>query len=152
TPPPLFADVDWQNFTLVLPSSTSGTDCPSGPIQVTGGVYNGDEAFVRIMALAGSSSGGFAYGDLTGDGQPEAVMNAECLDMSPGGTLASLFVVARQGNQLSVVDVVADSPEDHQARGFGIVDGSLQVAGWPGGFNRLTPAARTTYRWDGTRM
>jgi hypothetical protein len=166
TPPAVFAGVDWRNSTLVLPSSPAAATCPTGQVQLTDGQYVGDGASLRVTLPYGAS-GGIRYGDLTGDGQPEAVLTAGCDDgfyHRPGSTgiaprfapdsFSVLLVVARQGAGLSVLDVVSTmrSIDDHEARDVVIAGGALKVAGWPDGFHPLTPPVRTTYRWDGARM
>lgn len=164
TPPSTFAGVNWRDAALVFPSTLSASKCPTGAVQLSGGLYVGDGVAVRATLPYGPS-GGIRYGDLTGDGRPEAVLTVGCDDgifRGKDGSQAQLaedwadavVVVERRGADLVVLDLVHPlaGNEFDQIRDVVVTGGVLKVGHWPGEFSRMAPPVRTTYRWNGARM
>jgi hypothetical protein len=150
TPPAVFADIDWRNATVILPPSASDVGCPTGAVQVTDDDF-ANPTSVQVTLPYGALSR-IRYGDLTGDGQPEAALVASCGD---GDRDRVFLVVSRSGAELRVLDVFrASNFSDitQEPREIAIADGALKVAGWPDSYDRIVAPVRTTYRWDGARM
>jgi hypothetical protein len=68
------ARVDWANVTLSLPARAA---CPSGPLRFRRGVTAGYPR-MWLITKASDGRGGPVYGDLTGDGRTDAVIETAC--------------------------------------------------------------------------
>src|SRR6266508_2360272 len=108
-PPPLtdpIARVDWKRAVIDVPASVGRSGlCPTGRLRLSGGASAG---WPRLVL--GVPEPQPAYGDLTGDGRPEAVVYAECLGSAEdsGDGEGQLIVFAREA------------------------DGTLRALGWAG--------------------
>jgi len=167
-PPPIadtITDVDWTRAAVVLPPDPN-SPCPAGPVRVyprdsTAYGHIGqtrrdpDDYSTVLFAILPA----VVYGDVTGDGQPEAVLPVRCTAFEDG-------MMPEQGSQLLVVQQQAD----RSLRGLGFLgvvhakypayrveDGKVYVklsyhhASWGSfGYNHLDTGFTQVFRWDGT--
>ncbi len=151
TPPPPapWTGVNWATATITLPAHPG---CPSGPVtlrtlQLFGrDAIAGPASWPRVTIVADS----VAYGDLTGDGQPEAVLEASCLtsEEDSGDGQGQLLVLRRDGGTLRTLAWVG-----HRGSMFGdnwVTGGRLLTDVKPryGAWEYQLGAARA-YRWTG---
>lgn len=161
-------EVRWQQAVIDLPKN-SDMPCPTGRQHMR--PVNGGGALASFAwAPAGDrrqklilNSREIAYGDLTGDGEPEAVLNILCSDL-PATALRN----GLGGGQLLVVTMRAD----HSLTGLGyagqpyaeypsfrVENQKLLAQVWyarthPNGASHAVyaPAHSRTYQWDGARF
>jgi hypothetical protein len=134
--------VDWADVTLTVPPR--GPDCPSGELRFTGGRTNGYPRMELILSQPRPP----AFGDLTGDGQAEAVLEAICArDAEADHQPSQLLVVTRESSgALRPLGWVGP-------QGWGVVLGFWTAGG------RLvvepdlySPGETIEYRWAGDRF
>ena len=139
------ARTDWRDATITLPAREG---CPSGRVR-----FRPKESVGQSSGLPRAMIGGNAdvvYGDLTGDGRPEAIMWGQCqqYEEDSGDGADHLLAVTRDGNQLRALDWVG-------LRGslfpdFWVEDGVLytDIRPWHAGWHYTLGSARA-YRWTG---
>jgi hypothetical protein len=94
------AAVDWDGpapVTMVLPEHPEpAANCRSGDVDLIVGEVSGPYPIVMLASPAGADYP--VFGDLTGDGRPEAVVWAQCLfdPQDSGDGAGQLLVVSRQ--------------------------------------------------------
>jgi len=140
--------IDWGNATITVPAHQG---CPSGRLRFNGGSTTG--TWPRIV-LGLPPDGTVTYGDLTGDGRPEAILDGTCLGgpEDSGDGQGQLLVVTRGGSgSLSALGWVG--PRGGVYPGFWIEDGKVvaDVHEWhtPWGYSL---GAALSYRWQGNRF
>jgi hypothetical protein len=149
--PELWKPVDWTSATIVFPTHTG---CPSGavtfgrqPIADTGDFSIAGPVSYPKVYLATEP---VAYGDVTGDGQPEAILRAACKEMAEdsGDGQGQALVVRRDGGTLRVVGWVG--PRGGLYSGQWVTGGRLfvDVKPWHTDWGYRLGAARS-YRWTG---
>jgi hypothetical protein len=135
--------VDWRRATITLPRPPAGTDCPAGRLTMTGEwtVTGKVQIFMPTASLA--------VGDLTGDGQAEAVLDVGCaIDADIiGDGYGFLMVVTVRNNALVGLGYVG--PEGYDYPAAKVVDGQLVVTVVRRYTNEGARQQRT-YRWSGT--
>lgn len=113
--PPPVADtitaVDWTRTEIVLPANDDNR-CPQGKVRL----HPRDSVYLGHIGQTADSPWfavlpGEVYGDLTGDGQPEAILPIRCVGTQPDG------MMPEEGSQLLVVQQLAD----HSLVGLGYV-------------------------------
>jgi hypothetical protein len=158
TPEPLddpITEVDWRNATITLPPKDG---CPDGPVSfiavsdIFPNALGPADGFPKIMLSATNA----AYGDLTGDGRAEAVVEASCATSEEGlnnGDGGQLLVVAREDDGTLVgLDWVGPSGAAYLS--YWIIGGRLLIDADPGPvgaadyFPRV-PGLALAYQWDG---
>ncbi|MCM0674933.1 hypothetical protein NCC78_09550 [Micromonospora phytophila] len=164
----VITEVRWQQAVIDLPKN-SDMPCPTGR-QHMRPVKGGGVLASFAWAPAGDSSQKLilnsreiAYGDLTGDGEPEAILNILCSNL-PATALRN----GLRGGQLLVVTMRAD----HSLKGLGyagqayadypsfrVENQKLMAQVWYGRIDPIgaayavyAPAHSRTYQWNGTRF
>jgi hypothetical protein len=167
--------LDWTSVTITLPPAYG---CPDGPVSfVPMAEYSAPRDFQRRWSAEAMGPGaGFpavglwpdespAYGDLTGDGQPEAVLWARCFETGERPIAGdTLLVVTRDPDgtltALGWVGPPEDVREPYQSRflsswvaGGRLLIDAAQLAdtgsSLPGAH---PPGEALSYRWDGERL
>lgn len=164
----VIGEVRWQQAVIDLPTH-SDMPCPTGRQHMQ--PVGSDEALANFAWAPAEGRGqrlilnsrDIAYGDLTGDGKPEAVLNILCSDL-PATALRN----GLRGGQLLVVTMRAD----HSLAGlryagqpyaeypsFKVENQKLMAQvqyGWIGSGARANavyaPAHSRTYQWNGTEF
>jgi RNA polymerase sigma-70 factor (ECF subfamily) len=159
-PPPVdtITDVNWRNTVVTLP--TGGGPCPAGkkrvrPEGANAGLIEGPRDGVTDPLYLDPAR--VTFGDLTGDGQPEAFLPVWC---SPAADFLMKDEIG-YGARLLVVQMRPDhtlhglayvGPPGAAFLSYAAVDGNLvtqvqyeSATGW----SVYAPAHRRTYRWDG---
>ncbi|HEY8453740.1 MAG TPA: hypothetical protein VIL54_16375 [Natronosporangium sp.] len=167
SPPPPddpITQVNWRDAALTLPPHDT---CPSGPVRFA--PYGGPDGYPRAESGGkgielypdGPYTPRIAYGDVTGDGQPEAVIAVQCFladgVTGPTGHGGHLLVVGRSGDgTLSGLGWVGPYSADiHEV--WVADDGRVLMVGdpWtvdPEDHFPAIPGLVLSYRWDGTRF
>jgi hypothetical protein len=156
TPEPIddpIVDVDWATATITVPPWEV---CPSGtftfaPVSDSFPTLGPPDSY-PAFSLEPSRA---VYGDLTGDGRAEAVLEAGCVPSEEGwdgAHLWDLLAVARSDDgRLTGLGWVGPSADS-----FWIADGQLLVAAvlinGPGDHYPAVPGLALSYRWDGERF
>lgn len=148
-PPADWAGVNWASATITLPTHPG---CPSGPVTLRTlklfghDAVAGPTAWPRVSITPES----VVYGDLTADGQPEAVLAATCLqsEEDSGDGQGQLLVIRRDGGTLRAVAWVG--PRGSLFGDTWIAAGRLVTDVKPvyGAWDYRLGAARA-YRWTG---
>ncbi|MCW6006055.1 hypothetical protein K1W54_15920 [Micromonospora sp. CPCC 205371] len=139
------AATDWTKAIIMLPRHD---DCPSGRVRFTSG---GDSARSSGWPQAWLEITSVRYGDVTGDGRPEAILSAGCKqdEEDSGDGQGQLLVVARDGNELRALGWVGPRgslyPEYWVEDGVVFADVHPWHDGWP-----YTLGAAQAYRWTGS--
>lgn len=137
---------DWDNAAIALPRHDG---CPSGAVtfQRRGEELSGPSSWPRVVLDADS----VAYGDLTGDGRPEAIMSALCRRSAEdsGDGEGQLLVVAREADGLRALAWVG--PRGALFVGQWVAGGHLyvDVHPWYQDWGYSLGAAQV-YRWTGS--
>jgi hypothetical protein len=158
TPEPLddpIVEVDWRSATITLPPKDG---CPDGPVSfiavsdILPTAIGPADGFPKIMLDATQA----AYGDLTGDGRAEAIVEASCatsdedVDNGHGG---QLLVVARADDgALAGLGWVGPSGATYLS--YWIAGGRLLIDADPGTASEddrfmRSPGLALAYEWDG---
>ena len=137
------AKVDFANATITV-SSHQG--CPSGRLRFSGG---STAAWPRIE-LALPPDWPLAYGDLTGDGRPEAIMGAQCrISAEDSGDGQGQLLVITRGSGGDLTALAWVGPRGGLYRAFWVSDRRLIVDVHPWhtdwGYSR---GAALAYRWQ----
>jgi hypothetical protein len=135
------AATNWAKATITLPEQDG---CPSGRVRFApGGDGGGRSSGLPQAQLVGFS--GIAYGDLTGDGRPEAIMWGQCKQYAEdsGDGKDHLLVVTREGEQLRALGWVG--PRGSIFVDFWVEDGVLYTDVHPWG-TRSGPRAHIAGR------
>jgi hypothetical protein len=145
------ASVDWDGpGAVTLPKNPEpGANCPSGQVRLTTGYP--PVTYPAISLDSTTEQGNPAYGDLNGDGRPEAVVSALCRKdkENSGDGQSQLLVVTRElDGTLRALAWVA--PRGALYAGFWVADGILYVDARP----QFTPFEYGigdvfAYRWQG---
>lgn len=153
-PPAPFTDVTWQAATIDMPPQEG---CPGGPVRLR--AY-GDEVFTASGPADSYPQVRFAtdlaaYGDLTGDGQAEAVIGAYCAageEESYDGEGQLLAISRDPDGSLRGIGWVG--PRGAVYHSAWIADGALYVEAhpWLGDGFEWTPGVVLRYQWDGTEF
>lgn len=102
--PAAWAGVNWATATITFPAHPG---CPSGPITLRTLQLFGSDAIAGPVSWprVTISPESVVYGDLTGDGQAEAVLDAACLksEEDSGDGQGQLLVLRRDGGTLRTV-------------------------------------------------
>jgi hypothetical protein len=136
--------VDWRNTTMRLPANRDDPDCPTGRITTKGETTPTSKGSFSVHLAP-------AYGDLTGDGQPEAVLYVACRTVNyETHETGQLMVVTQRAGEL--VGLAYVGPLDQVYREWKVTRGQLVVT-----LNQVladpdTTLQTRTYRWDGTRF
>ncbi|RLP92185.1 hypothetical protein [Micromonospora sp. CV4] len=164
----VITEVRWQQAVIDLPKN-SDMPCPTGrqhmrPVQSGGALASfawapaGDRGQKLIL-----NSREIAYGDLTGDGEPEAVLNILCSDLPAtalrnglrGGQL--LVVTMRADHSLSGLGYAGQPYAEHPS--FRVENQKLVAQVWyarthlnGASYAVYAPAHTRTYQWDGARF
>jgi hypothetical protein len=122
--------VDWEGpgrVTLIVPKHPeSGVACPSGQVRLSNG-----RGGVSYPIIQYSGPGGVAYGDLTGDGRPEAALHVECLgEGGSGDGQGQLLVVTRESDG-TLRGLAWVGPRGALYPAFWIADGTLYAEARP---------------------
>jgi hypothetical protein len=135
--------VNWRNTTIQLPATRDDPDCPTGRITTRGEDTEVGRTTVGIMLEP-------AYGDLTGDGRPDAVLYVACRITNAGEQheTGQLMVVTEQGGQLVGLGYVG--PLDQVYLSWKVTNRKL-VATIDQVLADTAPQERT-YSWNGTRF
>jgi hypothetical protein len=166
----VITDVDWQHASITLPANIQ--DCPEGTVTlkpVPSGDYRlakqgwapGTEGKPNLVVRADKA----VYGDLTGDGQPEAVLNVRCDSIKPdpgfdehlniGGRL--LAVAMRSDHTLAALDYVGPVGASFPTVAVQDLQIKVQVHGGAtdnghASYSINTMTHARTYRWNGSRF
>jgi hypothetical protein len=151
--------VDWNGRIVIDIPPRDG--CPSGPREFTGGSFGGPDGPFPGVLLSVPVGGGQigAYGDVTGDGRAEALIDAKCFS-SPEGIASGhgwqLLAVARSDDgTLTGLGWVGPFNADIQsvwvAGGEVLMVGDPWTAGPEDHFPAL-PGLALSYRWDGSQF
>ena len=141
--------VDWKSATVQFPASVNGGYCVQGSMTFRDGVASTDANTVRLLIEQPP-----VYGDLTGDGKPEAVLFAACTG-SEGTSHPDLLIVSQAPDgalrQIDFVDPNAGllgALSGARVTSVTIASGTLVVVvgGTP------PPSATTTYQWNGSAL
>ncbi|MET7422621.1 hypothetical protein [Dactylosporangium sp. NPDC005555] len=146
-----WAGVDWATATVTLPAQQG---CPSGPVTLRKQDFNGVADMIMGPATGWPKVSvdprPVVYGDLTADGQPEAVLHATCwqTEEDSGDGQGQLLVVRRDGATLRAVGWVGPRGAIYADRW--IDNGRLvtDVKPWHTGWDYALGAARA-FRWTG---
>ncbi|WP_326559801.1 hypothetical protein [Micromonospora sp. NBC_01796] len=167
-PADVITGVDWARTVIDLPTD-SGIGCPTGrqhlqpvvELMVPSGFAWAPADEDRGKLLVSRSE--ISYGDLTGDGVPEAVLNVRCGPLSahdlrndlPGGRL--LVVTMRADHSLAGLGFAGQPGARHLS--FEVADGALVAEVWYAQTERgisgpslYAPPHSRSYRWDGARF
>lgn len=147
------AAIDWYRTTIELPAQPG---CPSGAVRLRpgeGGVGAdapvGPSGWPRIMLDPGT----VVFGDLTGDGRPEAILAAGCSssEEESGDGEGQLLVVTREGDRLRALGWVG--PRGAIYVGWWVAAGRLylDVHPWHTDWGYSLGAAQA-YHWLGGRF
>jgi hypothetical protein len=139
------ARVDWAGATVTVPSR--GPDCPSGQLRFRGGVTAG---YPQMGLMVGAPRPP-VFGDLTGDGRAEAVIEAVCAgDDQADHTHSQLLVVGRQSSGALVALGWAGPKGWGIVYGFWLAGDRLVIEPEPTGTYHTGQTLE--YRWDGGRF
>ncbi|MDT5027297.1 MAG: hypothetical protein QOE61_3723 [Micromonosporaceae bacterium] len=140
---------NWEQATITLPTHPG---CPSGSVSFRKQQFKGGDAVIgpnswpRMTFDAQS----LVYGDLTGDGQPEAVLYASCwlTEQDSGDGQGQLLVVRREGGTLRGIGWVG--PRGALFADRWVENGrlNLDVKPWHQNWGYLLGADQS-YRWTG---
>jgi hypothetical protein len=143
------AGTDWEQATITLPDHPG---CPSGPVtfrreEFKGGTeVIGPASYPRV--IIGASS--IVYGDLTGDGEPEAVLGASCWqgEEDSGDGEGQLLVIRRFNGILTAMGWAG--PRGAIYTDFWVADHRLNVEArpWHDDWGYQLGSA-LAYEWDG---
>ena len=144
------ADVDWSQATIDIPPQER---CPGGEVGLTatpdGGSVTGPEGGFPQLLLETSKA---VYGDLTGDGRAEAVVEATCIpneEASLDGE-GQLLVVSREPDG-RLAGIAWVGPRGAIYQGHWIADEYLYVDAHPWHVDfEWARGVALRYRWDGT--
>lgn len=151
-------EVDWRRTTISIPPRDR---CPDGPVEFV----PVSDSFPTALGPSGQfpvvmiDASRAAYGDLTGDGRAEAVLEARCATDEFGlasGHGIQLLVVTRQGDGTLVgLDWIGPDGVNHLA--WWVADGRLLIDAdpWtaaPEDHFPAVPGLALTYEWDGSRF
>ena len=137
------AGTDWPNATITVSRHPDpAVRCPSGRVQLRGGESTGWPRVTLDLP---------AYGDLTGDGRPEAVLRAHCtadVEDSGDGTGQLLVVTRESGGTLRAFGWVG--PRGALYPEFWVAGGVLYADAHPWHTNwGYELGAVLAYRWQG---
>lgn len=150
------AEVDWRTATITIPPREG---CPDGPIDFAAApglaataVGPADDSLPVIMIDATKAG----YGDLTGDGRAEAVIEATCAPSEEGltsGHGGRLLVVAREPGG-TLTGLVWTGPPGAAYHSYWISDQRLLIDADPWTARAEdsfvpAPGLALSYRWDG---
>jgi hypothetical protein len=140
---------DWTRATITLPQQDG---CPAGRIRFwPGDGFSPDGARSSGWPQAQLFDSDVAYGDLTGDGRPEAIMWGQCVQGAEdsGDGAGRLLVVTRDGDRLRALGWVG--PLGSLFAEYWVDDGVLytDVHPWHDLW-KYTLGAAKAYRWTGT--
>jgi hypothetical protein len=150
--PAIWSGVQWGTATITLPANR---DCPSGPITFRTTPFKGTEAVIVGPATSWPrvtlEPSPVTYGDVTGDGRPEAFIEATCWfnEEDSGDGQGQLLAVRRDGSTLRAIAWVGPRGAIYSDRWF---EGGLlymDVKPRYGEWQYRLGAARA-YRWNGT--
>jgi hypothetical protein len=138
------AEVDWARATVQMPVHHG---CPAGRYEF----HAGDERVAaRDYPRAISDPDRIAYGDLTGDGRPEAVLSVSCFadPEDSGDGQGQLLIVTRRSDRL--VGLAWVGPRGGLYPEFWVSDGQLlaDVHPWHTGWGYRLGQVKG-WRWDG---
>jgi hypothetical protein len=155
------AAVDWFEATIDVPPHEF---CPSGPIRLaryTDEAFTAARAFVdgTVFEVYPAEVTPFTYGDLTGDGRPEVVMEVQCFLSDDGtgfgaGHGGHLLVVSRD-RAGGLTGLAWVGPGGADIMSVWVSDGRLLLYGdpWvadPEDIWTPVPGLALAYRWNGT--
>lgn len=134
--------VDWANSKITFTAARTG--CPSGDVQFRPTEFEGNWGPAGAWPKASFLPRAVAYGDLTGDGKAEAVINMTCNIDEDNFLPRRPMLVSRSAD--GTLRQLAWLPSADAERGFWIADGLLHMD---------EPSASPlgvveTYRWTGT--
>jgi len=139
----------WLDATIILPAHSG---CPDGRTQLRNGASAG---WPRLVLAQPPSIGARpAYGDLTGDGRPEAVLYAECLQgPEDSGDGAGQLLVVTRGSDNSLRALGWIGPRGALYPEFWVADSTLyaDAVPWHTDWGYVLGSA-LAYRWNGTRF
>jgi hypothetical protein len=138
---PDIRSVDWRHATIVLPANPDDPGCPVGPVTTDGETTQvGDRRF--IVRPTG------AVGDLTGDGEPEAVVVTHCIKGEDSGDASGqLLVITRRDGQWRGLAYVGPAGENYQGA---TVSGNRLTATIQPRYGDRSISQQRVYRWNGT--
>lgn len=145
TPGRTIADTDWPNATITMGPSADNEYCPAGPVRFRNG-----EATVGDQAVWMWKNATVSYGDLDGDGAPEAVLPLACAPAEASGDWSgNLVVVSLLGEELTVLGYAG--PLGVRFSGYRVSDGRLVTQVRPM-HDPWAAEQRRTYEWTGVRF
>jgi hypothetical protein len=140
------ARVDWARATVTVPPR--GPDCPSGQLRFRGGATAG---YPQMSLMLGAPRPP-VYGDLTGDGRAEAVIEAVCAGEEQADHAHSqLLVVGRQASGALVALAWAGPVGWGIVYGFWLSGDRLVIEPEPT-VGDYTTGQTLEYRWAGGRF
>lgn len=145
TPGRAITDTDWPNATITMGPSPDNEYCPAGPVRFHRGeaTFGGRDVWMWKNAEP-------SYGDLDGDGAPEAVLPLACAPAEGGDDWSgNLVVVALQRAELTVLGYAG--PLGARYSSYRVADGRLVTQVRPM-HDAWAPEQRRAYEWNGTRF
>jgi len=144
------AAVDWANATLTVPPRDG---CPSGTLRFVDGQTEGFPQMI-LMLDDGVPGQRLAYGDLTGDGSAEAVIEASCLAHEEDAHAQSALLVFTRdsGGALRSIGGWVGPIEFINHTNIWVHGGQIlteQVPSLPGYDYVYAPGTAAAYEWDG---
>lgn len=101
--------IDFLNFTY-QPTLCSGEEGIGKSVLVRNGEWNGEEAYYRINKVV--------YGDLTGDGREDAVVDISCGSKAANFSQSEILIYGLQGQHASLIARLDDSDLDRAYRKY----------------------------------
>ncbi|MDT5034857.1 MAG: hypothetical protein QOE03_42 [Micromonosporaceae bacterium] len=147
--PQFITGVDWQNATAVYPAQFNQGYCVDGSVTFRQGTATNGGNTLKILNAPAA-----VYGDLTGDGRPEAVLEGQCTSSEGTGHPDLVIITQATDGTLRQIDFI--DPNDGltgdlsgaQIQSVQVVRGRLVVViGAENGRTRTR-----TYEWNGTAM
>lgn len=148
TPDDPITAVDWANVTLTVPPRDG---CPAGNLRFVDGRTEGWPQ-LRLMLENDLPGRHVAYGDVTGDGAAEAVIEAGCLlTQEADHIITALLVITRDNDgTLRTIGGWVGPVEWLVHRDIWVQDGRiLTEQQWSTPGYEWAPGAAAAYHWDG---